>query len=407
MRRISLLIILFGSSILFSKAGIKSWKRSSWFGYFYETQGGWTYTEKFEWIYPESSISDENMWFYTPDIEWCWMDLNVGNFFYSERFQEWVYCNEENLFYDFELSQYFSFDEYFRNNWRLRLFTPTQITKTSHGYFIVDCWHHRILFSKKNHSNLFKWQVIDDNVAGPHSIISIGNKIVYEDTGRGNLITKTFDGDIFSQSNIINGIGVRPHKIIYDSENNLSLVLNSGNRTLSLVDFDSKDHKLVNTLDLDFLGDTYSRSISLINGLLYFASGPNQITETIYDKDSIFVVGKYPVPEGFESMNDIFKSSNGWIYFTATSNSKIVRAKSFSEFSKGDYEDISDILGIEGNPYYLSEFDQKVYVTEIAESSAIIWFKDNIGSEIIEFGRLMDFGAPNKQDFLRKALLPL
>ena len=219
--------------------------------------------------------------------------------------------------------------------------------------------------------------------------------------------TKTFDCDIFSQSNIIHGIGVRPHKIIYDSENNLSLVLNSGNRTLSLVDFDSKDHKLVNTLDLDFLGDTYSRSISLINGLLYFASGPNQITETIYDKDSIFVVGKYPVPEGFESMNDIFKSSNGWIYFTATSNSKIVRARSFSEFSKGDYEDISDKLGIEGNPYYLSEFDQKVYVTEIAESSAIIWFKDNIGSEIIEFGRLMNFGAPNKQDFLRKALLQL
>ena len=166
-----------------------------------------------------------------------------------------------------------------------------------------------------------------------------------------------------------------------------------------MIKVEPKGYKLAKTLNLDFLEDSYSRSISLIDCFLYFTSGPTFIMKTIYNKDSIFVVNRYPVPQEFESMNGIFKSANGWIYFTATSNSKIVRAKSFSDFSNGKYEDLSELLGIKGNPYYISEFDDKIYVPENTQNSSIIWFKDNIGSEIIEFSRHMNFGAPNKQDF--------
>ena len=195
--------------------------------------------------------------------------------------------------------------------------------------------------------------------------------------------------------------------MIYDEDKKLSLVLNSGSRTLSILDFEKEEKRLINTLHLEFLEGSYSRSISLIDSFLYFTSGPNAIFKTTYSKDSIEVIKEYPVPEGFESMNDIFKSSNGWLYFTSSSNSKIVRSKSFVNFSSGNYQDLTLKLGVKGTPYYLSEFDDRIYFTEITESSGVIWFKDTPSDQILEKGKKMDFGEPNNQNILRRSQFPL
>jgi len=401
------LIIFFFNFYFISNTESKVWKSSPIFGFFYETPKGWSYTEKFGWVYPEKSISDDQVWFYIPSIKWCWMNIDLGHYFYQNAFQCWSYVNNQNLFYDFNFGKYFTPHQYLNENWRLRLYTPTQITKTNHGYFIVDCWHHRILFSKENHENILNWEVIDENVAGPHSLIGIKNKIIYEDTGRGNLVVKNFSGDDFSDTTVINNIGNRPHRVIYDEDKKLSLVLNSGSRTLSILDFEKEEKRLINTLHLEFLEGSYSRSISLIDSFLYFTSGPNAIFKTTYSKDSIEVIKEYPVPEGFESMNDIFKSSNGWLYFTSSSNSKIVRSKSFVNFSSGNYQDLTLKLGVKGTPYYLSEFDDRIYFTEITESSGVIWFKDTPSDQILEKGKKMDFGEPNNQNILRRSQFPL
>jgi hypothetical protein len=33
--------------------------------------------------------------------------------------------------------------------WATRLYTSTQIQKIADTYFIVDCWHHRVIYSRK------------------------------------------------------------------------------------------------------------------------------------------------------------------------------------------------------------------------------------------------------------------
>jgi len=39
--------------------------------------------------------------------------------------------------------------DYTQAAWEERLYTPTTITQISDFYFIVDCWHHRIIYSKE------------------------------------------------------------------------------------------------------------------------------------------------------------------------------------------------------------------------------------------------------------------
>ena len=71
--------------------------------------------------------------------------------------------------------------------YRARLYTPTMITRLLGTYFIVDCWHHRIIHSRNLHAPLVRWKTLDDDIAGPHSIATDGTFHVAEDTGRHGL----------------------------------------------------------------------------------------------------------------------------------------------------------------------------------------------------------------------------
>ena len=75
--------------------------------------------------------------------------------------------------------------------------------------------------------------------------------------------------------------------------------------------------------------------------------------------------------------------------------------------SSGNYQDLTLKLGVKGTPYYLSEFDDRIYFTEITESSGVIWFKDTPSDQILEKGKKMDFGEPNNQNILRRSQFPL
>ena len=144
----------------------------------------------------------------------------------------------------------------------------------------------------------------------------------------------------------------------------------------------------------------------MIDGNLYFTSGGGYIWETEYENGEVHVIESYPVHDGFESMNDIFKSKSGWYYFSSTSERKIARARSVSSFSKGDFEDIGVEIGLLGTPYYLSEFGGRIYLPEITQHSGIIWFEEDSQGKVVEHGKLFEFGPPNSQDIHRRRLLP-
>ena len=62
-------------------------------------------------------------------------------------------------------------------NYSSRLFSPTYITKIDGLYFIIDCWHHRVIFTDDINNEIKDWEILDDKIFGPHSIAS--NKKLY------------------------------------------------------------------------------------------------------------------------------------------------------------------------------------------------------------------------------------
>jgi hypothetical protein len=70
-----------------------------------------------------------------------------------------------------------------RKNFRDRLYTPTLIQKIDNLYYIVDCWHHRIIYSDTVEKSISSWNILDENIGGPHSVASNGDYLFTENTG--------------------------------------------------------------------------------------------------------------------------------------------------------------------------------------------------------------------------------
>ena len=54
---------------------------------------------------------------------------------------------------------------------------PTQITKQGDYYFIVDCYHNQVIYTKNMGIPLKEWKVMTNDVTLPHAIASDGNFI--------------------------------------------------------------------------------------------------------------------------------------------------------------------------------------------------------------------------------------
>jgi hypothetical protein len=70
-----------------------------------------------------------------------------------------------------------------RKDFRDRLYTPTLIQKIDDLYYIVDCWHHRIIYSNTVERPISSWNILDENIGGPHSVVSNGDYLFVENTG--------------------------------------------------------------------------------------------------------------------------------------------------------------------------------------------------------------------------------
>ncbi|CAI6086086.1 hypothetical protein [Cohnella sp. JJ-181] len=281
-----------------------------------------------------------------------------------------------------------------------RLYSPMFITKLSGLYFIADSWNHRLIYSSDVNTPIKNWKVLDDDIAAPHSIASNGTIFISEDTGRDRLFVYTLTTKGFAKTQVIDNIKGRPHRTVYDQATRKFYVLTSDTQnmyTLSVkngrVVIDSKKH-------LPYMEASYVRSFSIIDGLMYFVSGPNQILAVNYKDGTFSLREKYDVPAGYRSMNDLKKIGN-YYYITVYYN-KFIRLKDLSDFSTA--EDLYTKLGFKGVPYYMSYIDGKVYVTEIDTYSAIRSFKvldDQISMVQVKH----DYGAPNAAVLNRKRIL--
>jgi hypothetical protein len=287
--------------------------------------------------------------------------------------------------------------------WEERLYTPTHIDKIGGLYFIVDCWHNRVLYNPTLEQSLSNWKILDDDLAGPHSITTNGTLFLIEDTGRNSLCVYHAFQNRFTFLQRIDSLGLRTHRARYDSLTEAFYVLSSNSQEITKLRVDGDRLGIEYRKSLPFLEHSYTRSFSLLDGHMLFISGPGRITETEYKDDSYRVLATYDVPPKFREMNDLARIGN-YFYLTATPQS-ILRTKSLADLQRGEYEDLYQKLGLKGTPYYMSVFDGKVYLPQIEEYSGIISF-DVKSDSISDVETIFDFGSATWIDDQVRRSLP-
>ena len=285
-----------------------------------------------------------------------------------------------------------------------RLYTPTQITKLFGTYFIIDCWHHRILYSKNISTSIASWKTLDDDLAGPHSIASNGSVYVVDDTGRHALkIYRSLSDDKFELIQTVPNVGNRPHRVLYDHRNKQFLIIGSKDQSIHI--FIEKNGKLVSVFEQEIvqLEKQYCRSITIQGSVLYFV-GVNDILLFELKRHSIGkMIKKIKLDKKYTDSNDLFFYNNKAGFLTSTSK-RIVSFETILDLERGTATDFSKKF--KGTPYYIERFDNRIWIPEITEHSAIS-FTEKPNSKQLNIEKLFDFGPPQSESLIRKSTLPL
>ncbi|EHB54616.1 ABC transporter ATP-binding protein [Paenibacillus sp. FSL W8-0919] len=291
--------------------------------------------------------------------------------------------------------------------WKEKLFSPTLIEKMGEEYFIVDCWHHRVIYNHNLQDPIGCWKSLSDNLGDPHTISSDGSLFLIEDTLGDEVRVFRRNDDEFIPTQIIERIGQRPNRIIYDVEKERFYGISAMSQHIFVLKKEGLDIVTEKVIRLGYLLDnSYIRSIRIIDGELYFVSGPGKIIVANYMNSSFDFIRAYEVPFELRGMNDIIKVGS-YFYITVYQNGrgdiapKIVRIKNLKDLANCEYEDIGDDLGIKGVPYSFSFFDGRVFLTEIDSYSRIISFQ-LIKDKITDIQVHYDSGEPDEVSIQRR-----
>lgn len=289
------------------------------------------------------------------------------------------------------------------DDYRKYLYTPTYITKIDDLYFIVDCWHHRIVYSHDLKQQISDWKVLDDTLSGPHSISSDGEIYVVDDTDHGEIcIYKKINGS-FAKTQTVYGLGFRPHKCVYDEYRKWFYVLLS--ESCEIVILKNKHGKAEVEAILKVEIDTYyARSIQMIDGKLFIVCRNGYICELQIDLCGVEIIGQYKMPDEYAGTNDIIKIGNCYYLSVYTDLrgvyvSKVIRTNSLDELEH--LEDVTEKLEIKGVPYYFSMIDGRYYISEIDTYSRISSFLPD-GDELSERKELFSFGEIHNCSLIRR-----
>ena len=260
--------------------------------------------------------------------------------------------------------------------WEKRLYVPTMIQKIDDIYYIVDCWNHRVIYSDDLSKPFEEWILLtDDSYIGGHSIASDGNILVIDNTDNSQIIAykKNNDGS-HDKINTIGEISGRPHYVIYDDKYDEFYVISSLGAKIYVFKNIGDNLKLIKTCNLEEIQNTYVRSISIIDGMLYTVSGGGRIHEYLISEEEFILNNVYSVPASMYGMNQISKiGEEYYITINTDDNSDvnkadIIRTKDLSKLSLGEYESIYMEMGFKGQPYFITEFDEKFWITQISAS---------------------------------------
>lgn len=281
-------------------------------------------------------------------------------------------------------------------NWFSRFNAPTAFAKFGSTYFMVDCWHSRVLYADDIETPAGQWKVLDDaRSVGPHSIATDGYLYVVDDTQNNKVQTYKSDGAggfVHVQSLTVATGSKRPHRVQYDAITSAFYVILGGmtgdgvTREMVKLTRSGDTLTIANTSSLSFIGGQYSRGFNIIGGKMYIVAEVGKVYEVSFNSTPIYTLdATYNLPSGFESPNDVYQDSNGDWWVTATAN-KILKGASLTAIAAGTYTNMYTTLGLGGTPYYLTEFDGAMWIPEIIDRNGLTKLASGVASVVHNYG---------------------
>jgi hypothetical protein len=277
-----------------------------------------------------------------------------------------------------------------QSDWQKRLNAPTYVKKINDMWFIVDCWHNRVIWSNDLSAPIAEWNTVNGDLAGPHSVEYGAGYYAIEDTDRNAVNFYTFDilNSTFVKQETIN-LGTRPHRIHFDEQSQSFYVLSSVSQDMHRISVKDGEIALANAQKLPFLEGQYTRSFNIIGDQLLFAAGPKKVTVTSFRNDIYNVQASYAVPPDFYGMNDIYFTGKKYIVTATLPNSfgVVDRLEDLPTM-----QNQAELYGFEGRPYYVSQYDNALIIPEVAENASIKIFELDASHNIIPRSTIHEFG---------------
>lgn len=264
---------------------------------------------------------------------------------------------------------------------------PTEITKIGDTYFVVDCYHDRVVYSKDLTKPLDEWRVMCSQAVQPHTIASDGVVYLVDDTENHRELVFEWANGRFQNTQVMNGIGYRPHCTVYDAETASFYVWSSMTGEMYIMKRDPATNGvyLSDVRKLDELYGLYVRSFTIVGDQIIFPAGRNGYTMAV-DKNTFQVLGRYPVPIDMSGMAQIIPI-DGMLYITISTDldfnqnvATLIRTPSLAALSAGVYEDVYGAFHTEGTPYYITYFDGAYYLANHRSKKGIFRFSVNQGA---------------------------
>lgn len=274
------------------------------------------------------------------------------------------------------------------------LYTPTMIKKCGEKYFIVDCWHHRILYSDILDFSVDCWSVFDMGLQNPHSIAFDGTYYVIDNTDKDEIkVYEKKENDFQFVSSL--HLAGRPHKVVYSTKMNRFLVLLSKIPAIAITGVDKGKAKLNKIVEWD-IPNIYCRSIKIIDDALFLISSERKIFKLDYENETLALINSYTMPLELYGMADLECWNGKWLISNYTNEkgeieSKIVYSESLENIESGRYKYFD--AGTKGVPYFFEKIDSSLYITMIDRESAILKVvqnDENLFGEILYNNSVID-----------------
>jgi len=284
--------------------------------------------------------------------------------------------------------------------WKSRLYTPTVIEQYGKHTFIVDCWHHRLLYTTDINAPIEHWRTLTDRVGTPHSIASDGTFFLTEDSVKSKILVFQRKRNSYVQIQEITDVGSRPHRIIYDSETECFYGIAAISGELYVLQNRGDKIEKTSLQQIEVLKSCYTRSLRIIDRKLFVVSGPGKILKIDLQKlkdGDLLIESEFNVPFELWTMNDIIHVGS-YFYISSYQNRngeiapRLIRVNRLEDLECHDYEDIYEEMGLKGVPYYFSFIGDRIYMTEIDSYSRILSFRVE-GDQIVDIQIHFDFGS--------------